>query len=55
MAPTYHAAYSAAMGYALQKAIEAADSVETEGVRSALYALNVNSFYNLNCSQLFYL
>eukprot|EP00929_Paragymnodinium_shiwhaense_P099660 TRINITY_DN6143_c0_g1_i4.p1 TRINITY_DN6143_c0_g1~~TRINITY_DN6143_c0_g1_i4.p1 ORF type:complete len:1097 (-),score=194.00 TRINITY_DN6143_c0_g1_i4:501-3791(-) len=44
-APPYQAAYAAAMGYALQKAIEAAGTVDTESVRTALYALNIDSFY----------
>eukprot|EP00929_Paragymnodinium_shiwhaense_P099662 TRINITY_DN6143_c0_g3_i1.p1 TRINITY_DN6143_c0_g3~~TRINITY_DN6143_c0_g3_i1.p1 ORF type:complete len:1090 (-),score=171.49 TRINITY_DN6143_c0_g3_i1:400-3669(-) len=44
-APPYQAAYAAAMGYALQKAIEAAGTVDTESVRTALYSLNIESFY----------
>eukprot|EP00929_Paragymnodinium_shiwhaense_P055137 TRINITY_DN27656_c0_g1_i1.p1 TRINITY_DN27656_c0_g1~~TRINITY_DN27656_c0_g1_i1.p1 ORF type:complete len:1130 (+),score=216.13 TRINITY_DN27656_c0_g1_i1:65-3391(+) len=45
MEPPYQAAYAAAMGYALQKAIEGAGTVETEAVRAALYSLNIESFY----------
>eukprot|EP00929_Paragymnodinium_shiwhaense_P024326 TRINITY_DN15002_c0_g1_i1.p1 TRINITY_DN15002_c0_g1~~TRINITY_DN15002_c0_g1_i1.p1 ORF type:complete len:1276 (-),score=262.81 TRINITY_DN15002_c0_g1_i1:201-4028(-) len=43
--PPYQAAYAAAMGYALQKAIETAGTTETEAVRSALYNLQTDSFY----------
>eukprot|EP00929_Paragymnodinium_shiwhaense_P099659 TRINITY_DN6143_c0_g1_i3.p1 TRINITY_DN6143_c0_g1~~TRINITY_DN6143_c0_g1_i3.p1 ORF type:complete len:1107 (-),score=203.67 TRINITY_DN6143_c0_g1_i3:225-3545(-) len=44
-APPYQAAYAAAMGYALQKAIEVAGTTDTESVRAALYSLNTDSFY----------
>lgn len=44
-APSYQAAYSAAHGYVLGKAIEAAGSLETEPVRAALQRLKLNSFY----------
>jgi len=43
--PPYTAAYASAMGYLLQKAIEAADSVDTEAVRAKLYTVDFKSFY----------
>eukprot|EP00929_Paragymnodinium_shiwhaense_P019341 TRINITY_DN13229_c0_g2_i17.p1 TRINITY_DN13229_c0_g2~~TRINITY_DN13229_c0_g2_i17.p1 ORF type:complete len:1073 (-),score=93.84 TRINITY_DN13229_c0_g2_i17:399-3617(-) len=41
----YYAAYSAALGYALGKAIEVAGSLDTDDVREALYSLRLQSFY----------
>eukprot|EP00443_Scrippsiella_acuminata_P042323 CAMPEP_0115362042 /NCGR_PEP_ID=MMETSP0270-20121206/102507_1 /TAXON_ID=71861 /ORGANISM="Scrippsiella trochoidea, Strain CCMP3099" /LENGTH=1452 /DNA_ID=CAMNT_0002784613 /DNA_START=28 /DNA_END=4385 /DNA_ORIENTATION=+ len=45
--PAYQAAYSAAMGYSLQKAIESAGSLDTEAVKMALWNLSLTSFYGL--------
>jgi len=45
--PAYQAAYSAAMGYSLQKAIESAGSLDTEAVKAALWNLSLKSFYGL--------
>jgi len=45
--PAYQAAYSAAMGYSLQKAIESAGSLDTEAVKVALWNLSLKSFYGL--------
>ncbi|CAE8656775.1 unnamed protein product [Polarella glacialis] len=43
--PSYHAAFAAAAGYALGKAIEAAGSTGAAAVITSLRALSVNSFY----------
>lgn len=43
--PSYQAAESTAAGLALQAAIEAAGSLETDAVRSALRALDITTFY----------
>ena len=43
--PSYQAAESTATGLALHLAIELAASLDTDAVREALYALNVNTFY----------
>mmetsp|Transcript_42858 Transcript_42858/g.98287 ORF Transcript_42858/g.98287 Transcript_42858/m.98287 type:complete len:1326 (+) Transcript_42858:54-4031(+) len=43
--PPYHSAFSAAMGYALQKAIEEAGVLDTEVIRDTLHSIHVNSFY----------
>ena len=44
-APSYQAAESSATGLALQLAIEAAGSLDTDAVRQALYDLDVDTFY----------
>ena len=44
-APTYHAAGGYVAGLVLQKAIEDADSVDSEAVKEALNAMNMMAFY----------
>ncbi|MBT7073066.1 MAG: amino acid ABC transporter substrate-binding protein [Anaerolineae bacterium] len=44
-APTYHAAGGYAAGLVLQKAIEDADSVDSDAVKTALNAMNMMAFY----------
>ncbi|OQY34489.1 MAG: hypothetical protein B6I38_02345 [Anaerolineaceae bacterium 4572_5.1] len=43
--PTYHAAGGYAAGLVLQKAIQDADSVDSEDVKAALNAMNMMAFY----------
>ena len=44
-APTYHAAGGYVAGLALQKAIQDADSVDSDAVKAALNAMNMMAFY----------